>query len=272
MRGEQKQEHAGESGGNREKNDEGVLPGSELSDENQVNENNRQNEADAETAEGRAHALHGAAKIDADAFRELGFFDAVVDLTGDRAEVFGFRGNVNVHDAEQLIVIHFRWRRNGLYFHDAVEEGRLGAFYAAQRNLLEVGDGFDGIFGILHGQHVGIAALGIDPIIRSNHAVGSERGDDIVHDFLLGEAQEAGFFAVHVEFERRVIDVLRNEHVIHIFELAHGLGEVRGGVVNLVEIVAANLNINGCRQAEIDYGVHQATGLKVSAELRELFA
>src|SRR6266705_2769640 len=271
-RGEQEQEHAGESWRNSEKNDERILPGGKLRDENQVAEDARQNEADAETAERRTHALDRATKVHADAFGKVSLLDDVIHLIRDRPQVLRFWRNIDIDNAEQLIVVDFGGRRNGFDFDDGVEEGRLGAFHSAQRNLLEVRHRFDGIFGVLRGEHVGVAALRIDPIIRGDHAVGSEGGDDVVYDFLLRKTEEARFFPVNVEFEGRVVDVLGNQHVVYVFELAHGLSKLRSGVIDRVEIVSADLNVNRRRQTKIDHSVDQAAGLEIGAELREFLA
>src|SRR5438270_13807971 len=270
--GEKKQEHARKAWRNGEENDERVLPASKLSDENQVDQDNRQNEAHAEAAEGGAHALDGTAKLDTDSRRKRSCADIVIDFVGDRAQILGFGGNVDIHDPEELIVVDFGGGRNGFHFDDGVKESGLRTFHAPQRNLLEVRYGFDGVFGILHGEQVGIAAPGINPIIRCDHAVGSERGDDVVDDFFLGEAKEAGFFTIDVEFEGGVVDVLGNENVVDVFDLAYGLGKLGGGVVDTAEIVAADLNVDGRGKAEIDDRVHQAAGLEIGAELGELFA
>ena len=171
-------------------------------------------------------------------------------------------------------MVDFGWRRNGFDFDDGVEKGRLGTFHSAQRNLLEVRHDFDSVFRVLHGEHIhiGIPALGIDPIIRRDHAVRSESGDDVVDDFLLRKTEEARFLPVNVEFEGRVVDVLGNQHVVYVLELAHGLSKLRSGVVDRVEVVAADLNVDWRGQTKIDHRVDQAAGLKVSAELREFLA
>src|SRR5207253_9532115 len=102
-------------------------------------------------------------------------------------------------------------RRNGFDFDDGVEKGRLGTFHSAQRNLLEVRHGFDSVFRVLHGEHIGIPALGIDPIIRRDHAVRSESGDDVVDDFLLRKTEEARFLPVNVyKISERLSDAVWN--------------------------------------------------------------
>ena len=103
----------------------------------------------------------------------------------------------------------------------------------------------DLIFGILHGEHVGIPAFRIDPVVWRDHAVGSERGDDVVDDLFLRKAEQSGLFAVDVQFQSRIIDVLRNEDVADGFQRAHRLGNFRGDSIDFVEIVSADLNVDG---------------------------
>ena len=86
---------------------------------------------------------------------------------------------------------------------------------AAQRDRPEIGQGLDLALRILHGQHVVVAGLRIDPEAGRDHLIGGQRGDDVVDHFALVEAQLAGAHAVDIELQRRIVDVLRNEDVRH---------------------------------------------------------
>src|SRR5207342_1795721 len=101
---------------------------------------------------------------------------------------------------------------------------------------------------------------------------GSEGSDDVVDDLFLGKAKQSGFFAVDIQFQRGVIDVLRNKDVTDGFEFANWLGDFCGDPKNFVEIVSADLNVDGGGQSEINHRIHEAARLKVGTELRQLLA
>jgi len=137
-------------------------------------------------------------KVHAHSFGQLCFLDDAFDLAGNFAQILILGRNVDVDNAKQLVMVHLGWRRNSADLDHRIQIRRLGALSPAQRNLLQIHHCLHLVLGILHGEHVRIAALGIDPIIGGNHPVGGQRGDDVVHDFLLREAQQAGFLAVDV--------------------------------------------------------------------------
>ena len=68
---EQEQKDSGKPRRNRQQDDERVFPRSELRDQNQIDEDDGKNQANPKTLEGGAHALHRAAKIDANAFGKI---------------------------------------------------------------------------------------------------------------------------------------------------------------------------------------------------------
>ena len=63
---------------------------------------------------------------------------------------------------------------------------------------LQIVQCLDRIFGVLHGQHVVVAAPRIDPVAWRDHRVRGERRDDVVDDLLLVRPQFAGLLAVDV--------------------------------------------------------------------------
>ena len=88
-----------------------------------------------------------------------------------------------------------------------------GLLGAAQRDRAQIADAPHLVFGILNRQHVVVAVLGIDPVARRDHLVRSERGDHVADHFALIESELAGARAVHIEPQRRIVDVLRNENI-----------------------------------------------------------
>ena len=86
-------------------------------------------------------------------------------------------------------MIDFGRRVDRVQINDGFERRRVLAVRRPQRNLAEVVHGADLVFGILHGQHVAVAGLRIDPEAGGDHRVGSERRDDVIDYVLRSNAQ-----------------------------------------------------------------------------------
>ena len=143
---------------------------------------------------------------------------------------------------------------------------------ARKRHGAEVGQVFHDVFRILDGEQIIVAALGIDPIARRDHPVGGQRGDEAVHHFLCAQAQFAGALAVNVNLQRRIIHVLRHQHVADARQGARLLGDLGGDVVRRLHIHAADLDVQRRGHALVEDGIHQAAGLEIGADLRQFAA
>ena len=80
----------------------------------------------------------------------------------------------------------------------------------------------------MDGQKVVVAGARIDPVAGRDHLVRGQRGDDIVHHFLLAEAQLAGANPVNLEPQGRVIDILRNVDLAHARQVADLTRQIGG--------------------------------------------
>ena len=100
--------------------------------------------------------------------------------------------------------------------------------FAAQRNVLEVLHVHvaDLMGGVLHGEHVVVAGVGIDPIAGRDDAVGGERGDDVVDHVFRREADERGALAIDVELQAGIFKVLGDVDVADAGEAAKLLRDV----------------------------------------------
>ena len=108
-----------------------------------------------------------------------------------------------------------RWAPVVLDVGDHVEACGIGLARTAQGNALEIGMDFDRPFRILNGQQVIVARFRINPIARRDHAVGGERADDVVDDFLLGRPSSLARTRSMLSANGGRGDVLRNHHVAH---------------------------------------------------------
>ena len=108
---------------------------------------------------------------------------------------------------------------------------------AAQRNLLQIDQVVDrrrAVLVVLHRQEVVVAGLVVHPVIRRDHGVGVQRGDDVVHDLLLAQAQFRGVNPVDVEAQRRIVHVLRNVDFADARQAADALRQHLRGAEGLI--------------------------------------
>ena len=153
-----------------------------------------------------------------------------------------------------------------------IEVGRVHVARGMQGDLLEVRYGVDLGLRILHREHVVIPILRIDPVAGSDHAVRGQRRDHVVDGFLGRHSHASSHFAVDVELNAGIVEVLRNEHVAHATEPAHLASDLGRSLVGLFLIVAADLDVDGSRQSEIDDRIHQSSRLKVGRKFRQIIS
>src|ERR1017187_625402 len=79
-----------------------------------------------------------------------------------------------------------------------------------KRDVSEILQAANILFWILYRQHVIVSGLGVNPVTGSDHSVGGECGDDVVHYFPLIQPKFARAQPIHIELEGRIIKILRN--------------------------------------------------------------
>ena len=98
-----------------------------------------------------------------------------------------------------------------------------------QRNLRQIDKIVNGrlaVLVILDGQKVVVAGLVIHPVIGRDHGVRVERGDDVIHDLFLGQAEFGGMDAIHFEADGRIVHVLRHVDLADPRQFANLRGEI----------------------------------------------
>src|SRR5437588_3680662 len=154
-------------------------------------------------------------------------------------------------------MIHFGRGFDWVYIGDSIQVGRVSSVGRTNRNLPQVIQRTDLVLGILHREQVIVPTLGINPVTRSNHLVGSQSCNNVIYDLLLAEADQAGSLAINIDAQRRVIDVLRYLQVYYSLEFANSVRDLGGGGVGFVEVHTTNLNINGRRQSQVEDCVYE---------------
>ena len=102
--------HADESGGNRENDEKWVNKGSKLGDQDQVHKKDGQKKPYAKALEGRLHGDHEASDVNSYVRGQFRIGDDLRNCFRRSANVFAGRRDVNVESSLQLVMVHFSWR------------------------------------------------------------------------------------------------------------------------------------------------------------------
>src|SRR5580700_3103742 len=132
--------------------------------------------------------------------RKLESSQELLYLSAHTTQVFGGGHDVNVDNAPDLVMVHFRGRVDRFDVGDRFEWRVLGRGRGTQRDVSEVRQRhiLNLFVRILHRQGVVVTRLRIDPIARGDHAIRRQRSNHVV-DYVLGsQAEQASLFAVDV--------------------------------------------------------------------------
>ena len=104
----------------------------ELRDQNQIDQHDREDQPKAEAAKRDPHALHHAAQSHADVLGQFASRATILSIAvGTLPQILAARRDINVHDAAQLVMVHFGGRLNVADAADGVEAGRLRSALAS---------------------------------------------------------------------------------------------------------------------------------------------
>src|SRR5580658_4073917 len=134
----QNDQHADETHGNRQHNQKGVDERTELSDQNQNQQDERYAEAVGKTGERLIHAIHHAAEVHADIGGELRLHDGLLDLARQLAQILTLGSDIDVDDALDLIVIDLRRGLEVFQIYYTIEGGGLLQIRRPQRDRLQI--------------------------------------------------------------------------------------------------------------------------------------
>ena len=112
---------------------------------------------------------------------------------------------------------------------------------------------------VLDRQEIVVAGFVIDPVIGSDHGVGIQRRNHVIHDLLLVQPQFGGMDTVDVESKRGIIHVLGYVDFAHARQSPDTFGQHLRGIVGLIQVAAGNLNIDGRGHSGIEDGIHHRT-------------
>ena len=165
---------------------------------NEVDQHHCQDEPDAKAGEGLFHIADRTAHRNGHPIRPLNLSDDGFDLLIYPTKIFLLRHDVDIEHAAQLIVVYFRWRIDLSDCSTRLERRCNQAMRRPERDLLEVGHGLDLGLRVLHGQHITVAGLWIDPETRGDHAVRRECSNHVVNNISGGNPQKASLNAADI--------------------------------------------------------------------------
>ena len=126
------------------------------------------------------------------------------------------------------------------------------------------------MFVVLHRQVIVVPALVVYPVIRCDHVIGVQRGDDVVHYVLLRQTQLARMHPVDIQPDAGIVHILRDIDFTHIMERPEALGQVLRQSKVILHVRAADLHIDRSGHAHIDDRVHHRSALEEGANVRVL--
>ena len=94
-------------GGTASENDERIDEGTELSHQDEINQNDGEKQTERKAKEGLIHADDSALHTNGGIFGKGQTLQQMIDLAVDAAEVLSTRHDVNIDDAPDLVVIDF---------------------------------------------------------------------------------------------------------------------------------------------------------------------
>src|SRR6202051_4764993 len=199
--------------------------------------------------------------------------DNLVDFAIDPTSGLARRHHIDVDDALQLIMVDFGRRIHRRYIGHGLQRRVILDIRSTQRDFFEIlhAHVLDLLIEVLYSEHVVVPRLGIDPVARFDHAVGSQRGDYVVHHLFGRESNQTSAFAIDAQLQSGIKKILGNQHATHALAASDLFGDVRRHFISAVDIVASHLYIDGSRQSQVDYRIDQPARLKVSIEFRQIF-
>src|SRR5207249_4556226 len=93
-----------------------------------------------------------------------------------------------------------------------------------------------------------------------DHLVGRYGGDQIAYHLLLAQAELAGAGSVDVDMQRRIVQILRDEDIVHPGYPADPGGQLRGRGVRKLQVRTAHLHVDGRGHTEIQHRIDESAG------------
>ena len=242
--------------GQRRDDDERVEPGLEVDDDQQIDQHDREGQADHELLIGARHGRHLAPDRDRRPLRKLAerVVDDFLDVRGDAAEIPILCRSIDIHNVADVILRNDRIERLGRKgCKTAKELLRVGGL---ERQVLEIPKGVDAVLRGLDGHGVGDAVSGAQPVGRRRLGAARQGRLKARGGVVLGESHDAGKFAVEVDPEGGVLEGLLDARVGDPGNMADLRQELGCEGAAGLEIIACDLDVDRRGRPEIEDLAH----------------
>src|SRR5215467_12412128 len=108
----------------------------------------------------------------------------------------------------------------------------------------------------------------VDPVVRGDHRIRIQSGDDVVDNLFLRESQLGRMHTIDLQPDRRIIQVLRNVDLADSWKLPDAGGKILRHVERLFQISCADLKVYWSRSTHIEDGVYHGTAGKECPNIR----
>ena len=268
--GEEQHPHDARQGGRqRRDDDERVEPGLEIDDNQEVDQHDREGQADHELLVGARHRRDLAADGDRRALGKLaaGVVDDLLDVRGDAAEIAILGRRIDIHDVTDVVMRNDRVERLGRKGRQAAQELlRVGGL---ERQVLEVAERVDAVLRGLDRNGVGNAVGGAQPVGRGRLGAARKGGLQAGRGVVLGEAHDAGEFAVEVDPEGGVPEGFLDARIGDSGNMANLGQELHCEGAAGLEIGACDLDVDRRGRAEVEDLAHHIGGKEGEGRARE---
>ena len=239
----------------------------EIHDEEQIDQHHRERESPAQADERLVHGLRLPAQDDGAAAWQFLFRrgDERLDVVEHAAEIAPAHAAEDVDDGHDVVV------RNDGQAAAAGERGDIGehltaadvAGRGADGDVAERVERIHGVLGRAGVDDVADAVAGIDEIAGVHLRAAAERGEDVVGDVALSQADLGGGGAVHGEAQLRLIRGLLHADIDRAGHLPDALGEPRGDGAIFRRLTSDDLHVKRRGQAEAECLADDVGGEKI---------
>src|SRR5208337_494153 len=245
--------------------DEGIQPGLEIDDDEQIGKNDGADQSNAEAHERGVHGLDLAADEYAAAARKL-LLDIVhelCDFGSQRAEIASIDGGIHIDHRLYIVVGDGSRTRDRGSVHQIAEElrGRAGKA-AVDGSVLESLVIIHAVLGRLDGNGVADTVSGIEPEVRRGLETRGERDQHVLSDVAGLQTHVLGARAIDVHEQGGCVKGLLDVDIHGPRHVADFVGELQSDGIIGGLIHAGNLDINGSGRPEIENLGNDVRGLE----------
>ena len=249
---EQHPDDAGERRWKRHDDHERIDPGLEIDDDQQIDQDDRHRQTDKQLPVGIRHGAGLPANRDGRTFGQVraGIVDDFLHLGGDTAKIAALGRRIDVDDRPDIVARNDRVAWLGREGGETAQQ--LGGRSGGQWQVFEFAKRIDAILRRLDGNRIGHAVGRVQPVGRRRLRAARQRRLKAGSGIAFRQPDDAGEFAIEIDFQRGVLELLLDAGIRHARDGADLRQQLVGEGAAGVEVGAGDLNIEGRRRAKIE--------------------